>query len=339
MSPYILYKIIAEAVLSLFPVINRLSSLAPFVISLLKIIVIAGIFLIISIFRGSIGSLLQNHIFSLTWIAMGLINFAHIWSSNEGFRRMPLGPALGIFYLYPIIAVLLAWAFLGREVSIWSWVGLAVAFAGVLWMNLISSSAELSQQEQEQQPQLNLQGSLDCPPGSSRKSYTEDYTPDKHSKLNEGFQETETLEVNPFGTLMMLISATTEALLYIFVISGGKVFETPLNSTFATHLWGSIPAIFLLLLEVQKQKPPGVSPEMYTVGGINGLIGAVGMGLTYLAARHISPGMYALLTYISIVFGFGYGSFFFGDPIQIKDLIGISLILFGNYLGGTGEAV
>jgi drug/metabolite transporter (DMT)-like permease len=247
---------------------------------------------------------------------------------------MPLGPALGIFYLYPIIAVLLAWAFLGREVSIWSWVGLAVAFAGVLWMNLMSSSIST-----ESQQQLNLQGSLDCPPGSYRKSYTEDSHLHLQLQSNEGFQETETLEVNPFGTLMMIISATTEALLYIFVISGGKVFETPLNSTFATHLWGSIPAIFLLLLEVQKQKPPGVSPEMYTVGGMNGLIGAVGMGLTYLAARHISPGMYALLTYISIVFGFGYGSFFFGDPIQIKDLIGISLILFGNYLGGTGEAV
>lgn len=307
MSPYIFLKIIAEAVLSFFPVVNRFSSLAPFVISLLRIIVIAGIFLIIAIFRGTIVSLLQNHIFSLTWIAMGLINIAHIWSSNEGFRYMPMGPALGIFYLYPIIAVVLAWGFLGRKVSLWSWVGLAIAFSGVLWMNLAGNSSQ------------SCQGSLDC--------------------STEAEAEADSLQVSPFGTLMMVISATTEALLYTFVISGGKVFDSPFNSTFATHLWGAVPAIGMLLLELQKQKPPGLSNEMISVGAINGVIGAVGMGLTYLSARHITPGMYALLTYVSIVFGFGYGSLFFSDVIQVKDLVGIALILFGNYLGGAGEMV
>jgi drug/metabolite transporter (DMT)-like permease len=340
MSPYILYKIIAEAILSLFPVVNRLSSLSPWVISLLRMIAISSIFFMIAIFRGSLGGLLENHIFSLTWIAMGLINFAHIWSSNEGFRIMPLGPALGIFYVYPILAVIFAWFFLGRKVSVWSWVGLLVAFAGVLWMNLASSSTSSSSSSSS----INLQGSLDCPPGTSRKSYTTYCTPDTtetfYNDQNENENGNKPLEVNFFGTLMITISAITEALLYIFVISGGKVFDSPLNSTFATHLWGSIPALFLLVAELQNQKPPDKNTqEYYAVGITNGLIGAIGMGLTYLSARHISPGMYALLTYLSIIFGFGYGSLFFSDVIQFKDIIGIGLILFGNYLGGSGEAV
>lgn len=241
---------------------------------------------------------------SLSWIFIGLINILHVWSSFRAFKILPSGPAISIYFAYPVFAVILSYLILGRQISWYSGLGIVLAFSGVLYMN-------------------------------------QDHT-------NESGNENGELTMNTEGVLWALTSGLTEAIMYVFIIAGGSIFNNHLVVMTALYFWSGILGILYLLYQQcfstsgtcsgviapeTKGEPPAFSWSGLGMVGINLLLGVGGMTLQHGSARVIPTGTYATLSYIGVFFAYIYG-ILMGDRIRIRDLIGSTMILAGSLFGG-----
>jgi drug/metabolite transporter (DMT)-like permease len=295
--------LLAEAIVSLFPIIARLTTLPTLFQSALRSIVLSVSLLpVMTMVTGAFES-----ITSWLWVFAGMVNLLHIYSSFKGFAMTPTGPALSIFFTYPLISVVMASGLFGHSTSAWSWLGILLAFAGVLWMNLGPNETSLSQ-KQEKSEQVSRDDST-------------------------GGEVSVTWE----GVSWLLVSAVTEATIYMFVLHGGDILNNPLVSVFATNFWAAIPLLAYYIYDYIKspeKAPITTSPkETGAFALANLVIGIGGLGLMFAAARMLPPGVYGVLVYTGVLFGFLYG-FGLGDRLLTRDIIGSLMIVTGSILGG-----
>jgi drug/metabolite transporter (DMT)-like permease len=301
--------LLAEAIVSLYPIVARLSTLPTLFQSALRAIVLSVSLLpIILNVNGAFGE-----ITSWSWVFAGVTNLLHIYSSFKGFAMTPTGPALSVFFTYPLISIIMASLYYGDYVSIWSWVGIIMAFGGVLWMNLAPDGPLPGEKESEW-----VEGKVEPIPQP----------------------EPGGLRVTWEGIFWLLVSAITEATIYIFVLHGGDILDNPLVSVFATNFWAAIPLLLYYVydyIKAPEKSPIVIAPkETGALTLANLVVGIGGLGLTFAAARMLPPGVYGVLVYTGVLFGFLYG-FGLGDRLHTRDIVGSLMIVAGSILGGRGR--
>ena len=301
----ILAKVIAEGLVTLYTVVVRTSSFSPLIQSALRSLIIPLAIVPFLLYFGVSGiSNWWSYIFSLPWIGIGIVNLLHIVSSFEGFKILPTGPAVTLYFTYPLMAIVLSVLVLGRSITYHSIIGIIVAFVGTILL------------------QTN------------------------HVSHGDGTDNRLTMNLPGIGWI--LLSAFTEAILYLFVISGGKVYNNQFFTVYALHFWAGIISLFYLLysytllplnressgVNETQSEPSLLSYDTLYILLANLLLGVGGKVLLYTSARDLSTGSYAALSYIGIVFAYIYG-LFMGDGIKVNDIFASLLITFGSIYGGV----
>jgi drug/metabolite transporter (DMT)-like permease len=68
----------------------------------------------------------------LIMVFLGILNLVHIGTSYLAFQDLPAGPAMALFYTYPLWNLLFAWLIQGESIDLWTLPWFALAFAGSL---------------------------------------------------------------------------------------------------------------------------------------------------------------------------------------------------------------
>ena len=284
-------KITAEALVTMYTVVARTSDFSPMVQSAFRTIVIPLAILPFVPFFSS-------HIFSSRWILAGIVNIIHIISSFEGFRILPTGPAVTIYFTYPLIGVFLSYLFLGRNIGVSSFIGILLAFIGVIILNYNSKEKSLLKKESS-------------------------------------------VSINMTGIGWIFISAITQALLYLIVISGDNTYDNHYLLIMSLYFWAGILGAIYLFTQVpfySETSKDGQQPGIFSMSSLylviaNLVFGVGGMILLHGTARVIPTGQYNALSYIGVLFGYIYG-ILQGDGLRGKDIIASLIIIFGSFFGG-----
>jgi drug/metabolite transporter (DMT)-like permease len=246
-----------------------------------------------------------SSIFSWGWIYIGAVNILHIYSSFRAFRILPTGPAMSIYYTYPIVSAILAFFVLGRKLTIWSLMGIILAFVGVVMMGQIHTRHESSSA-----PIISTANLGDS-----------------------GIQDPGKLDINSEGIIWALVSAITEALIYVYVVSGSSMYDNFFVLMVALYFW---PAIFGLGQMAIQTEAPILSNSVGFLAGANLILGVGGMTVQNGLARLMTTGSYLSFSYLGIVFGYIYG-LLMGDSVVSEEILASALIIGGSLLGGIGH--
>ena len=294
--------IVTEAVVSLYTVVARISKMSEISQSSIRSIVVVICLLPFVLWIPDIISL----IFSWGWIYIGAVNIIHIYSSFRAFRILPTGPAMSIYYTYPILSAILAFIILGRKLTFWSVVGILLAFIGVIMMGQIQTNNNADSQDSPTISTTNL--------GIS------------------GIQDPTKLDINTEGIIWALIAALTEALIYIYVVSGSSIYNNFFILMIALYFW---PAGFGVGQILTQNEAPIFSDSVGFLAGANLFLGVGGMTVQNGLARLMTTGSYLSFSYLGVVFGYIYG-LLMGDSVVTEEIIASALILGGSLLGGAG---
>ena len=70
----------------------------------------------------------------LLFLFLGMLNLVHIGTSYQAFKDIPAGPAMALFYTYPLFNIFFSWLILGEPFN-WNVIPLVLlAFAGSLFI-------------------------------------------------------------------------------------------------------------------------------------------------------------------------------------------------------------
>jgi drug/metabolite transporter (DMT)-like permease len=299
----VISKIVAEGLVTLYTVVVRTSSFSPLVQSAFRSVIIPLVLLPLLFFTGSnVFQLLGTHGFSLSWIGIGIINLLHIIASFEGFKILPTGPAVTLYFTYPLMAVMLSYFILNRSISYQSIIGIVLALVGTFVMNITNERFKI-QKDQDEGLTMNLRGIG----WIFVSAFTE--------ALMYLFVIAGGIEFNNslFTTFALYAWAgilSLGYLVYTFVIS-------KTSSNVHEHV----------------QEPDLISYDMLYIVLANIVFGVGGKVLLYSSARGLSTGSYASLSYIGILFAYIYG-IFLGDRTSFREIVGSSLVMIGSLFGG-----
>lgn len=302
-----LSMIITEAIVSLYTVVARISKLTEISQSSIRSIVVVVCILPFVIWMPNV----LESIFSWNWLYIGIINILHIYSSFRAFRILPTGPAMSIYYTYPILSALLSWIILGRRMSSMAIIGIVLAFIGVLIMG-----------------QLDQTDTKDSSPSNETSSPIISTA----TLGKTGIQDPGKLEMNSEGIFWALLAAITEALIYIFVVSGDSMYNNFFILMTALYFW---PAIFGIGQMATQSETPILSDSVGFLVIANLILGVGGMTIQNGLARLMTTGSYLSFSYLGVVFGYIYG-LLMGDSILSEEILASSLIIVGSLLGGVG---
>lgn len=124
--------VLAEAVLSAYPLLIKLVDATVYFQTGLRMIVYTVLAVLAAHATGS--PLLASTLFSAETIATGLMNLLHVGSSYTAFEQLAGGNAMALFYTYPVWNILGAAILLKESVPLTSlpWIGLALVGAILL---------------------------------------------------------------------------------------------------------------------------------------------------------------------------------------------------------------
>ena len=298
--------ITGESLLSLYPIIVKSSPLSIPIQAFSRILVYS----VIPLFFADASILLNIPIWK--WIFAGVTNLLHIWSSYEGFQRLPAGFATTILYLYPILNLVLARVILGEELSLSKILLFIVPV--VLLYQLYSEKQNgvkqtTSSKSQPTSPTFPSSPPTPTPPPS---------TPSPSSLTQ--------------GTLFMLLSALTESLLYLIIKT------TPLGA----NMWNPILFVYLgaLILGITgwtigSTLSPALSislqsilsPEFAQISIYNALIGMFGYMFRFWSIPRMNTLLYSVLSYTGIITSHIFGYLFFSETLTSQALVYLSLFI------------
>lgn len=286
----ILSKLASEGLLSLYPIFVKNIGLP---LSLqtwsrcFSYAIISGFFIDYSF--------VFNALFTYSGIMLSLVTLIHIYTSYRGFELLESGVAYSIFYLYPIMILLMA----GNKIH-------SVMLLALVGVYLLASN------------ESSFSSSFSSFFSSYKKGLvSEDDNTDKN-KVTNYFVSIE-------GIVMILIAAFTEAVIY-FLVRDIKTFNN-WNHIFISYFLGAILLSWYMLSDILVMK---LNSRLSMSLIINSLIGLIGYLLRFYAVSRLDTMIYAPLSYFGIVMSFVYGIFINGDSISLKKIIGALLIIFSN---------
>lgn len=120
----------SEVVLSLYPILIKVVDTgldSQMIARTLTFAILASVFLT--------GSQIQKILAApLLLLFLGALNLVHIGTSYQAFKDIPAGPAMALFYTYPLFNIFFSWAILGEPLD-WNILPLViVAFIGSLFI-------------------------------------------------------------------------------------------------------------------------------------------------------------------------------------------------------------
>lgn len=130
-----------------------------------------------------------------------------------------------------------------------------------------------------------------------------------------------------YGTIMILLAALTEALIYFLI----KRIPTTnhWNHVFIAYFLGAA----LMSGYIINTGETGAINDIKVLASvvINGIIGSVGYFLRFFASYRLSPEVYAPLSYFGVVMSYVYGILFNNEKLTLPKTLGTLSILASNY--------
>ena len=282
----IISKLASESLLSLYPTIVKNINI-PFELKLwtrfLPYTLISLLFIDFKFVR--------ENLFSKNGLLLSFITVIHIYSSYKGFEGLESGVAYTIFYLYPLMILLMA----GEKISpfmILPLIGVAL---------LVSENDNVNKDSDEHVENLEQ----------------------KENKTVKN--EVKTTKDVWFSIAMIILAGFTEALLYFLV----RKLKTPnnWNHLFISYAFGAIALSGSVISKLNTVSFGGLLSSSFI---LNIVIGLLGYLLRFYAASRLEPSIYAPLSYFGIVMSYIYGIAFNTDVITLKKVLGTLCVILPN---------
>lgn len=283
----------SESVLSLYPILIKQlkSSLTSQVFQ--RCIVYSGLALLIGGLKPLMGLFSSSSNIGI-FIALGLVNLAHVWTSYRAFQRLPSGAALTLFYTYPILNILGAWLFFGESIALSSLPFLALIMIGVYML-------------------INAKGTAKVAPSAAAEHYSSD----------------KATEFDWKDIAAGLGAAITETMIYLILYS--RKGEKGTNMFSSLHrVYGS--SALLMLPMLFAGKIDFIGGEVTKMGLWNGLLGFTGYAARFAAIPLVSPLIYSMLSLFGILAGYIWGFIFGKETVSMQGMIGSGCVGVGIWL-------
>jgi len=236
---------------------------------------------------------IYNSILSTYGILLSATTLAHVYTSYRSFQLLDSGVATTIFYIYPIIILLLSGTSLSPT--------LLIPLLGVyLIANDFNKSKETYQNNELQE-----------------KDHSTEDVIKKNTQMKENFWNE--------GIFMAIMAALTEAIIF-YLVKNIKTLNN-WNHLFLSYFIGAIvltPYLWKNIINIELYG--GVSLSLI----VNAFIGLFGYYLRFYAITRLDTYIYAVLSYFGIVMSYVYGVFLNNDKITIQKIIGTLCIVLTN---------
>ena len=236
---------------------------------------------------------IYNSIMSTYGILLSATTLAHVYTSYRSFQLLDSGVATTIFYIYPIIILLLSGASLSPILLI-------PLFGVYLIANDFNKSKETYQNNELQE-----------------KDHSTEDVIKKNTQMKENFWNE--------GIFMAIMAALTEAIIF-YLVKNIKTLNN-WNHLFLSYFIGAIvltPYLWKNIINIKLYG--GVSLSLI----VNAFIGLFGYYLRFYAITRLDTYIYAVLSYFGIVMSYVYGVFLNNDKITIQKIIGTLCIVLTN---------
>lgn len=289
--------LLAETLLSLYPILIKTVNTSLFTQVIARIVTTA----IVSYFfiTMPIGDVINTP----SYYVISLLYLIHIYVSYVGFQNLGVGVALTIFYIYPLINVLIKDLFITKTIDKEVIYNFIISIIGVFLIAQGSDSPDTIQ-----------------PVG------VDNGQPLISNKL--------------MGIIAIVFAAITESLIYTFykVESGGN----PFNMLFTLTFFGAVIMSIAWWAGVaplvdDPNNPPfnfggfTLSPTIIKLIVANIIMGVSGYALRFYSIHKISTEWYSILAFFEVIIGYIFGWYILGEKITKWHLAGTSLILYSVY--------
>lgn len=236
-------------------------------------------------------------------ISLVLVSLLHVYTSYRGFELLESGVSYSLFYIYPILILLLS----GGKYSPLFYLWCLIALIGVY---LLSSSTT----EKDKQNKQNKQKE-----GLTSPKHTDEWT-------------------HLLGIIMIGLAAITEAWIY-FIVRNIKT-NNNWNHVFLSYFMGGVLLTIYQGTIYFTQHQIGLStndnttmkPLVLASLALNAMIGLFGYLLRFYATSRLSPQIYAPLSYVGVVMAYVYGIILDQDVLNWKKVAGTLCILVPNLM-------
>jgi drug/metabolite transporter (DMT)-like permease len=276
-------KILSESLLSLYPIFVKYINI-PISLQLWSRF---ATYIFISFFFINY-EYIFNTLFTKDGLLLSIITIIHVYTSYRGFQILESGIAYTLFYLYPLIILILA----GEKIQFI----MIFALIGLYLLTTESNQIKKSSESNE-----------------SNENFQNKYIKDKEV-IKENF---------PYeGIIMIILASITEALIY-FVVRRIKTTNN-WNHLFISYFFG---AIFLTLYYFKSIKNIEIKSALSLSIIINIFLGLFGYLLRFYAISNLDAKIYAPLSYFGILMAYIYGIIINKDKITITKIIGSIFII------------
>jgi len=276
-------KILSESLLSLYPIFVKYINI-PISLQLWSRF---ATYIFISFFFINY-QYIFNTLFTKDGLLLSIITIIHVYTSYRGFQILESGIAYTLFYLYPLIILILA----GEKIQFI----MIFALIGLYLLTTESNQIKKSSESNE-----------------SNENFQNKYIKDKEV-IKENF---------PYeGIIMIILASITEALIY-FVVRRIKTTNN-WNHLFISYFFG---AIFLTLYYFKSIKNIEIKSALSLSIIINIFLGLFGYLLRFYAISNLDAKIYAPLSYFGILMAYIYGIIINKDKITITKIIGSIFII------------
>jgi len=235
---------------------------------------------------------IYKSILSSYGILLSATTLAHVYTSYRSFQLLDSGVATTIFYIYPIIILLLSGASLSPILLI-------PLFGVYLIANEFNNSKDATRE-----PYKN--------DSDEKKDVIKKNTQMKENFWNEGI-------------FMAIMAALTEAIIF-YLVKNIKTLNN-WNHLFLSYFVGAfVLTPYLWKNIINMELYGGVSLSL----AVNAFIGLFGYYLRFYAITRLDTYIYAVLSYFGIVMSYVYGVFLNNDKITIQKIIGTLCIVLTN---------
>ena len=295
----ILSKLLGETLLSFYPIIVKKINLD----LILQLWSRYFSYVIFSAFFIDWGFVYKS-IRSFDGLMLSVITLIHVYTSYRSFQLLDSGIATTIFYLYPIIILLLSGTYFSPIIFV-------SLFGVYLIANDINGSSQ-SDNTNSENTNAELDELLHKYGANGRANIFKDGKNLKEHYWNEGI-------------ITALLAAFTEAVIF-YLIRNIKT-NNNWNHLFLSYFIGAIVLTFFLWEKISKTTLySGMSLSL----GLNSFIGLIGYYLRFYSISRLDTYTYAILSYFGIVMSYIYGVVLNNEVITLQKLFGTLCIISAN---------